>query len=70
MGYAVDDGEPTWLDVVSGEGRTFEVQVDARHEENGSRWAFYEQMNLKQAPQDCYTGGGIGAVSLQIVATP
>lgn len=70
LGYAIDDGAVTWLPTVAGERKAFEVPIAAdQHEGAGEpRWSFYEQMNLRGAEQECYTGGGVGAFSVVVKA--
>lgn len=70
-GYAVDDAEPTWLPVVTGGTREFDVEVapDAV-ETDAARWHFWYQLNLPGAEQDCYTGAGTGPRAIRILAQP
>lgn len=72
VGYAIDGGDVTWLEVVTASEATFEVPVTPEQAEQpggGTRWSFFEQMNLPPpATQPCYTGGGAGSWGVAIDA--
>lgn len=68
IGWAIDDGETTWLPVVVGGSQTFDVAVDNQFEEDGERWRFPTEANLAAGTRDCYTGANAGELEITAVA--
>lgn len=74
MGYSLDSDEATtWLEPVGpGSSETLFVDVDPSQTEgpDETRWTFYKRLQPPNAEQTCYTGAGVGPLSVSVVATP
>lgn len=74
MGYSLDSEEgTTWLEPVGpGSSETLLVDVDPFQAEgpDETRWTFYKRLQPPNAEQTCYTGAGVGPLSVSVVAMP
>lgn len=61
IGWSIDDGDVRWTPTVARGTETHDAPVRPEDTETDAhRWRFFHQMNVKEAEQDCYTGGGAG----------
>jgi hypothetical protein len=68
IGYAIDGGEITWLDMVAGgdqKNMTVPLSNDLV-EVRDFRWSFHARASVPVAEPDCYTGGGQGPPEARI----